>query len=228
MRTSGRFAPDAGLSGVRHQLLSVRWFRNGLAAPLALLAGCATVSHFGGVTLDDDALYVSGVPPVRQDKDHACGAACVAAVAAHWGVSLADFKSTWPREAGDATGAELQTMARRLGLQAFAYTGSMDDLRENLARGRPVIAMIPIPFVPQGGFISDGVVSLWNEIGPRPRHWVVVVGLVGRDFVIIDDPLSGPLRVRREKFSRWWARNENLCVLIAGPAQAGPRVGANP
>ena len=192
------------------------------------LSGCASVANFSGVTLNDDAVYVSGVPPVRQDKDHACGAACVAAVAAHWGVSLADFKTAFPRAPGDATGADLQTIAEKLGLQAFAYTGSMDDLQENLAQGRPVIAMIPVPLIGRGGFVADGILNLWNQVGPRPRHWVVVVGVVGHDSVIIDDPLSGPLRVKQAEFSKWWARNENLCVLIAARAEPSRRVGSNP
>jgi len=32
------------------------------------------------------------------------------------------------------TGHDLQQLAEKLGLQAFAYRGSMDDLRQNLAR----------------------------------------------------------------------------------------------
>ncbi len=206
----------------------MRRHRLWLLLPLAGLSGCVSVAHFGGVTLNDDALYVSGVPPVRQDKAHACGAACVAAVSAHWGVSLAAFKAAFPQAPGDATGADLQAMAEKLGLQAFAYTGSMDDLRENLAAGRPVIAMIPVPLIANGGLVFEGLLSLWNQIGPRPRHWVVVVGLIGRDAVIIDDPLSGPLRVRQDQFRRWWARNENLCVLIAAPAEGPGPVGLSP
>lgn len=218
----------AGHRGVRQRLKTVHRHRYWLVLPLAWLSGCATVTHFGGVTLNDDALYVGDVPLIRQDRDHACGAACVAAVAEHWGVSLADFKTALPREGGEATGADLQSMAAKLGLQAFAYRGSMDDLRENLAKGRPVIAMIPIPFVPHGGPVSAGVLSLWNEIGPRPPHWVVVVGLVDHDSVIIDDPMSGPLRVKQDAFSRWWVRNENRCVLIALPAGRREGVGSNP
>jgi len=54
-----------------------------------------------------------------------------------------------------------------------------------------------------------------------------VAGLVGTDAVIIDDPLSGPLRVKQTQFSRWWKRNGNLCVLIAAAAERDERLGTN-
>jgi len=94
--------------------------------------------------------------------------------------------------------------------------------------GRPESLRHPVPDRPAGGLVADGVVNLWNGVGPRPRHWVVVAGLVGRDFVIVDDPLSGPLRVKQRPFLCWWARDENLCVLNAAPAGGSERVGSDP
>jgi predicted double-glycine peptidase len=187
---------------------------------LALLAGgCASVGQFKGLTLNDDSVYVSGVPPVRQDKNYACGAACVASVAAHWGVSLADFKSKYPSLPADTTGRDLQKLAEELGLQAVVYRGSMDDLQQNLGDGRPLIVMIPMPLIAKGTLVSDLVLNVWNEIGPRPAHWVVVVGSIKNQQLIVDDPASGPLKVRQEEFQKWWAQKDNLCVLIAAPPE---------
>lgn len=195
---------------------------------LLLLGGCASIAPFKGVTLHDDAVYVSDVTPIRQDKTYACGAACVAAVAAHWGVSFADFKAKYPSAASDATGADLQAMAQNLGLTAFAYQGSFDDLRDNLSKGRPMIAMIPVPLVARGGLVSSVVLNTWNEIGPRPAHWITIVGLIGRDSVVVNDPSSGPLLIRWEKFNAWWAQKGNLCVLIARNDVGDNSVGRNP
>jgi predicted double-glycine peptidase len=186
------------------------------------LSGCASVGHFTGLRLNDDAVYVGDVTPVRQDQDHACGPACVAAVASHWGISFAAFKAAQPRMPEDATGHDLEALAGRLGLQAFAYRGSMDDLRQNLASGRPMIVMLPMPMMPRGGWLTETVLNLWNEMGPRPAHWVVVVGAIRHQQLIIDDPASGPMLVREEKFVAWWAQKENLCVLIA-PRSDEPR-----
>lgn len=226
MRASGSFAV---VNVCRCRRSCAALVRGALLALAALsLAGCASVAAFKGVTLRDDALLVSDVTPVRQDKTYACGAACVASVAAHWGVSLADFKAAIPSAASDATGADLEQMAHRLGLEAFAYEGSVDDLRDNLAQGRPIIAMIPLPLMPRGGFVTAAVLNAWNEIGPRPAHWVTVVGLIGRQHVIVDDPTSGPLLVDAEKFRAWWAEKQNLCVLIARSAAPATTVGFNP
>jgi len=178
------------------------------------LTGCASVGHFNGIGLNDDAVYVSGVTPVLQDKSHACGPACVAAVSSYWGVSLEEFKVRQPQLPDDATGHDLQVLAEKLGLQAFAFRGSMEILRQNLASGRPLIVMLPFPMVPRGGLLTRLVLNAWNEIGPRPAHWVVVVGAIKDRQVIIDDPASGPLVVTEEKFADWWAQKDNLCVLI--------------
>jgi predicted double-glycine peptidase len=182
----------------------------------ALLGGCASVTRFSGITLSDDALFLSNVAPIRQNKTYACGPACVAAVAAHWGITPAEFKAKIPRSIEDVTGDDLQRMAQQLGLQAFAYQGSMEDLRQNLEKGRPVIAMIPMPMLARGGLVAGSVFNLWNELGPRPPHWVVVVGVASDNRIIINDPASGPLLVKDDRFREWWTRSDNLCVLIAG------------
>lgn len=185
----------------------------------ALFAGgCATVAPFKGLTLREDSVYVGDVPLVRQDRDYACGPACLAAVAAHWGVSLADFTARHPRLPVDTTGAELAKLAEELGLQAVAYRGSWDDLRENLGAGRPLIVMIPMPLIARGGLVSDLILNAWNAAGPRPAHWVVVVGVTADGRVIIDDPASGPLQLRRGDFEQWWARQDHRCVLVAAAA----------
>ena len=141
-----------------------------LVAVCLLAGGCASVSSFKGLRFDDDSVYVSGVTPVRQDKNYACGAACVATVAAHWGIGLGEFKARYPSLPADATGRDLQHLATGFGLQAVVYRGSMDDLQQNLADGRPLIVMIPMPLVAKGGLATDLLFNAWNELGPRPSH----------------------------------------------------------
>lgn len=174
-------------------------------------------------------MYVAGVPLVRQGQDYACGAACVAAVATYWGRHLGEFRLRYPQLPRDSTGSELQQVAEALGLRAFAYRGSMDDLLENLRAGRPLIVMIPKPEVTRAGGLISSTFEVWNRIGPRPPHWVVVVGLIEGHGVILHDPASGPLVVSRPKFEEWWAQKDHLGVLIvasdtvrargAGPSQ---------
>ncbi len=183
--------------------------------PILLLGGCVTVAPFKGIALDEESVHVSGLPPIKQDKNYACGAACVAAVSAFWDVPLAEFRAKHPTLTADTTGQDLQVMATELGLQAFAYGGSMDDLQENLRQGRPLIVMIPQPLMPSGGLTGAALLNAWNRWGPKPNHWVVVVGMTKDKAMIIHDPASGPITVKREVFQAWWAKKDNLTVLLA-------------
>ena len=187
---------------------------------MVLLGGCSSVVSFTGLPLSEDAVYVNGVTPIRQDHDYTCGPACLAAVATHWGVSPAQFKASAGAAPRDYTARDLQALAARLGLQAFVYGGSMEDLRENLGKGRPVIAMISMPLPPQGDLITAEALALWNEVGPRPAHWVVVVGMIGEKWVLLDDPESGPLAVKADRFQRWWAQHDSAAVLVTALAPA--------
>ena len=176
--------------------------------------GCASVAPFKGLTIADNSVYVAGLPPVHQDKHYACGAACVAAVAAYWNVSLDQFRAKRPQMPEDATGQDLQRLAEDLGLQAFVYRGSADDLRANLQQGRPMIVMIPQPVLPTGGLVGETLLNAWNQWGRKPAHWVIVVGVTKDKTVIIHDPESGTMEVKQAYFDKWWAQKSTLSVLI--------------
>jgi len=181
-----------------------------------LLGGCTSVKSFRGLSLTGDSLYVSGLPPLRQNQDYACGPACVAAVAAHWGVGLAEFKAKCPAAPQDTTGPQLRAIAESLGLRGLVYRGSMADLQDNLRQGRPVIVMIPQPPNPglrQAGLIGALALSVSEHV-PHPSHWVVVIGVTGDHQVIVHDPAAGPLQLETAVFEKWWQRMNNLCVLI--------------
>ena len=186
------------------------------AAGFAFLCGCTSVSAFRGIPIAGGGLYINGLPPVRQDKGYACGPACLAAVAAYWGVGLEEFRAKCAAAPQDATGPDLRSMAEALGLQALVFQGSLDDLRENLRSGRPVIVMIPQPPNPEfrrAGLIGAVALAVSEQV-PHPPHWVVVLGLTGDQQVIIHDPASGPLQIRAEVFAEWWSRMDHLCVLV--------------
>ena len=175
------------------------------------------MANFRGIPLVGDGLYVSGLPPLRQNKQYTCGAACVAAVAAHWGVTLDEFKAKCPAAPKDSTGQDLQALAESVGLQAFVFQGSMADLQDNLRQGRPMIVMItqpPDPALRQLGLWGRLALSLSEHVS-HPAHWVVVIGLTGDQSVIVHDPATGLLQIKAPAFQKWWSQRNNLCVLIA-------------
>lgn len=187
-----------------------------LLSPAWVLAGCASVAPFRGLTVEDDSIYVAGLPPIHQDKNYSCGAACVAAVANYWNVSPRQFRSKCPRWPENTTGDDLQRLAEDLDLSGFVYRGSMEDLRDNLGKGRPLIVMIPQPVVPGGGLVSVTLFNAWNRWGHKPSHWVVVLGLTKSNDVIIQDPESGETVINGRSFEKWWAKKSYLTVLISG------------
>lgn len=185
-----------------------------------LLCGCTAVSGFRGIPLAGDGLYLSGLPPLRQNPQYSCGPACVAAVAAYWGVEPAEFKAKNPGAPPDTTGQDLRSLAESLGLRAFVFEGSLADLQENLRQGRPVIVMIPQPPDPalrNAGLVGALGLALSEHLS-HPAHWVVVIGLsAGNQNVIIHDPAAGLLQIKTPVFQQWWGRMKNLSVLIVAP-----------
>lgn len=183
----------------------------------ALLAGCASVTAFRGMTLAEKNIYVSGVPPIRQDARYSCGPVCLAAVAAYWGVDPGRFRTDGPAvSSAETSGAQLRALAETLGLQAYVYRGSPEDSERNLRQGRPLIVMIPRPADPRGfpGGLLGEFTHLLSERLPRARHWVILTGYGENGDAIIQDPASGPLRIRREKFLADWKSLDSTCVLV--------------
>ena len=191
-------------------------FRLIAALGALFLCGCTSVGSFRGISLTGDSLYISGLPPIRQDKVYTCGPACVAAVASYWGVGLEKFRAACVAPPQDTTGPDLKALAESLGLRALVFQGSFDDLQENLRQGRPMIVMIPQP--PNPGLRQTGLIGalalMVSEHVMHPPHWVVVIGVAGDQQVIVHDPAVGPLQIKAEVFQEWWRRMNNLCVLI--------------
>ncbi len=188
-----------------------------LAAAGALaFGGCASISHFHGIPLDATAVYVANVPALRQTSAFACGPTCVATVAASLGVVPARLPRGDPKLSGDCNAQDLVALAGTLGLRAYAYESDMGDLEAQLRRGRAMIVMIPQPLVPAGGVVGHVIVEAWNALGPKPAHWVVVVGLEPDGDVILHDPAAGPVVMRRAAFLRHWRAEGHLSVLLTG------------
>lgn len=151
----------------------------------------------------------SDVPFVGQSK-HACGAAAVAMVMQYWArqkpadVAAADPRAIEkaliePRRKGIA-GSSLASYLNQRGFNAFAISADYADLREHLARGRPVIVCLQ-----PGGRNA-------------PLHYIVVLAIdqeSGR--LLVHDPARGPsLNMAFADFDRAWRRTDRW-ALVATP-----------
>ena len=183
------------------------------------LPGCADATRYVGVGLNEEAFIIEGVPSIRQTPDLICGPACVASVATYWtrGIPPNLREAVAPYRTSDTSAADLCAAARAAGLYAFAFCGTVEDLEVNVRKGRPVIVMaycgyvgdtaLPLPYYPA---IKRLVYGLWP-----PKHWTVVIGTIGDESFVIQDPDAGRYQVRKTRLMSGWERNHCVMVLLA-------------
>jgi ABC-type bacteriocin/lantibiotic exporter with double-glycine peptidase domain len=166
---------------------------------LLALAGCyaGSARSVAPATVDADPgwVRVRGVPFVGQRGESDCGPAALAMVLRFWGVAGT------LEAAGAATAGELRDFARGRGLQAFLIKGNPQDLRDELARGRPLI------------------VGLGKQVGRKTLgHFEVLVGYhSGRKSFLTLDPASGWRENSAEGFAREWAVADQLLLIVLPP-----------
>ena len=187
-----------------------------LPLPAALFALAAAAQQADSArTASPPALWLD-VPFLRQ-TEQGCGSASISMVMRYWAAHQAEIdpsaadpdriqKLLFSRKAGGIFASAMEKYFRDAGFDTFALRGTWDDLREQLARGRPLIA------------------------GLRPRrntpalHYVVIVGLdANSSAVLVNDPARGPLiRIERAEFAAEWSavRNWVLLALPRAPSQA--------
>jgi ABC-type bacteriocin/lantibiotic exporter with double-glycine peptidase domain len=150
------------------------------------------------------------VPYVRQ-VEAGCGAASIAMIMQYWmklGIELDPAKADGDRiyesmgsPPKGIKGQALKQYLEQQGFQTFIIDGEMQDLRDHLGKGRPI------------------VVCLAPKSTRGPLHYVVVVGLSETE-VTMHDPARGKLITEStERFLREWKTTGNW-TLLAVPRQA--------
>ncbi len=161
----------------------------------ALLAMGTLIAAESGVYLD--------VPFVKQDR-YACGAASIAMVMQYWqaqsGQPLAAKAESIQKElySADAHGIytkDLEAYLRRSGYRTFALRGTWDDLREHLAKGRPLIVAL--------------------QPARDDFHYVVITGLDWENNIVLKhDPAQRRLlKQHRADFEKEWKAAGNWTLL---------------
>jgi predicted double-glycine peptidase len=143
------------------------------------------------------------VPFYPQEKN-GCGAASAAMLIRYWNPRAAPDprliqQRIYSPEAAGAYGTALSLYLEDQGFRSFAFAGSIDDLREHTAKGRPLI------------------VALAGS-GPAGLHYVVAVG-IEENAVLLNDPADRKLRrMNRARFERDWQASGRW-TLLAAPRQ---------
>ncbi|HEX9204009.1 MAG TPA: papain-like cysteine protease family protein [Vicinamibacteria bacterium] len=143
------------------------------------------------------ALVALDVPFVAQEKD-TCGAASLAMVLRYWDAPVSHDEiaaALVQPELHGALGSRLGAFARARGFTAIAYAGETRQLREMVAKGRPLIVA-------------------W-QIAPGRFHNVVVVGVDRSGNVMVNDPAVGAGRaVAAAVFEKRWAGAARWTLLV--------------
>jgi ABC-type bacteriocin/lantibiotic exporter with double-glycine peptidase domain len=185
--------------------------RTGRVALLALVAaagggcyrGSARAVSLAEIDREPGWVVVRGVPVIRQESAHDCGAAALAMVLERWGVpNTAPEIRRSVSEAGDgrASAGNLRRFARGKGLRAFLISGVESDLEHELGAQRPVLV---------------GLVQRYS--GDRAlSHYEVVIGLNPTTRrVLLLDPGRGPREDDLASFDREWRDAGRLTLVVA-------------
>ena len=124
-------------------------------------------------------------------------------VARYWGgrsVLPEDFRAALTPEGRGITPEVLESRARDLGLQTFAFRGEPEAVQQHLARGRPLIVLL--------------------DAGSGLFHYVVLLAW-NRERIVFHDPTEGPFRVAtEEEWRRRWSASGHWTLLLLPSAQS--------
>ena len=164
-----------------------------------VLGGHAAPQSQNGIWLD--------VPYVKQSEE-GCGSAAISMILQYWNAQGSAVEpDRWSAEAiqrklysPKAHGifaSDLEKYFKDLNFRTFAYQGQWEDLREHLAKGRPLI------------------VGLQFSGKKFPYHYVVVTGMDWeKPAVLVNDPARGRLlRIERADFEKTWQPVRNWMLL---------------
>lgn len=126
---------------------------------------------------------------IKQHDERDCGAACLAMIAEHYGLSqpLAKYRELTRTDRSGTNLYGLVDGAGKIGLEADALEGSPDELFEGIESGE-----IEFPFV----------AHIVNE--DAMLHFVVISGFKDGIFTV-GDPGKGKIKYSIEKFSELWS-----------------------
>jgi len=178
-------------------------------------AVCSCLLLFAG---EPPGLWLD-VPFVKQEKD-GCGAASIAMVMQYWqrqpgppadkGADAEQIqRALYSSRSHGIHASDMAHYFQQHGFRTFVFQGRVDDLKEHLAKGRPLI------------------VALKPGAADTPLHYVVVTGLDWEHRLVLkNDPAERKLLKQEESdFEREWKAAGNwtlLAVPNSTPNETGP------
>ena len=153
----------------------------------------------------DDVLDV----PFIAQKTNYCGPAALAMLANYYGhpISQDEIASAiYLPDIGGTLTSELGDYARRFNLWVRQYHGTLDDLRQKLDAGVPLLVL--------------------GKFGDQPHYFVVLGWDKFRQVVTVHSDTRPRYEMRLEDFQRRWDHSGNWTLLVCPPEKATWRLSA--
>ena len=167
----------------------------GLAVLVASASGCQDKPKFEYEPLRSEHLpgiTLLNVPMIHQSVPRACGAAALEMVLRYYGKDVtqeAIMKQCDRGEVGGLAAKDLKALVEQQGMYAFIVHGNADDVYNYVDRKMPLIVARRAQFM--------------RGLG---NHYMVLVGRsADKEYVFLNDPEKGRIRVRLERFLSDWS-----------------------
>ena len=175
----------------------------GAVGALAWLGAACARASVDAVRADVGAGHghlIGGVPFIPQD-DYQCGPAALAMVLNYYGAPVGHdeiARELYLPSVRGTLNLDLEFYARRRGFEARAFEGTLDRVRDEIRRGRPLI--------------------VFQDLGapgyPVP-HFAVLLGFDDRAGVVVLHSGTTAHRILSyEEFTRTWARRRFFTLLV--------------
>lgn len=154
---------------------------------------------FAFKSLDQANSYFIDVPFIKQEKN-LCGAASLAMVLRYWGENISQYfiaDRIYDKSKKGIESEALRSFAEEKGFLAFIYQGEIENIKESIKKGRPLIVAVSADAL--SGF-----------------HYLVIVGFdEDRSLIVANDPYSEKLKeMESEEFIKRWKESNSWTLLV--------------
>ncbi|MCF8037806.1 MAG: C39 family peptidase [Desulfohalobiaceae bacterium] len=158
----------------------------------------------------------------KQQTDSSCGLAGLSSIMDYWGVSNDPTRLLRRHPSRSSNGyslGELKRIALEKGLKAFTIRGSYDFLKKQLAKERPVLVALEVPYNLYTVQKAEKVSFLGRVFGLGGRtqtfsHFMVVRGF-DQEEVKVMDPMYGLKSIPRQGFLKMWGEMGKPLLLVS-------------
>jgi len=176
-------------------------------AALGLATGCGYLGsarpiESSAFDVEPGWVAVRNIPFLAQEGETDCGAACAAMVLTHGGQpsTTKEVVAAGPSSKEGMRAGDLRDFIKGRGLKSFLIHGTLDDLKTELAAGRPVIVGLKKPYTN----------AAWD-------HYEVVMAIhPEKKCVATLDPARGLRQNTYEGFLREWEPTGKLTIVVVG------------